>query len=347
VEALKTTAMRRRLYYNKDMMRRIYPLIFIFLLPLSFLSGQEVVVTTENGEEEPEMQAPPPDPFPLGPILLTALQRDVSWRPDWDISMPPDAFRLANGDASSIVISINEEEYRVGWDRKGNLTDFPVILNGSLVQVKAVYDARGLISRLSIDGIEGLDDAGSVEFMGDKENPLAVARIYQDGTFYFAAIHFNPVSNITETWYDEEGNFLAHFTSNSLYADETLNILTFTGQSEEEDTAEWFYYNSFGHISEIQTPRGVFSALYSREHLPRYWRQELFEGETSNNHALQWDMQGFLLGIFGEDIDRRYEYTLDDRGNWIERREILMIPQAGGISASSPGLTVRRTITYR
>ncbi|MDR2485334.1 MAG: hypothetical protein LBD55_08065 [Treponema sp.] len=338
-------------------MRRFSLLAFVFFISLSLLPGQEdqeTGVPEDAVESENQETADKPAPFPLGPILVSALQKGVPWRPDWGLAMPPDAFRLVSGRPLSITLTINEEKYRVLWDRKGALLEFPLALNGVFVQVQAVFRSSGAMQSLIITGAE---PPRQIDFIG-KEVPLSLARVTQDGTVCFVALRYDPV-DIAETWYDQEGTALAGFISRSRYTRGYPNILTLESRYEGKETSEWYYYDSFGNISEIQAPGAVFSVLYSREQHPRYWKRRIFDASNPDvpalleNYTLQWDEQGLLVrmaGISGRDdsdaADFRYEYTLDSRGNWIERREIRMIRRLG-VLVSSPGLTVKRVITYR
>ncbi|MCL2320427.1 MAG: hypothetical protein FWC45_10105, partial [Treponema sp.] len=113
----------------------------------------------------------------------------------------------------------------------------------------------------------------------------------------------------------------------------------------------------------IAGPGGLFGVLYYREDLPRYWERLPRTGmaggtkdrEGAGNFSLQWDEEGSLVrisyrtaspGTFESPVEYRYDYTLDERGNWIERREIRMIRRLG-LLVPLPGITFTRVLEYR
>ncbi|MDR2534495.1 MAG: hypothetical protein LBD29_00505 [Treponema sp.] len=349
-------------------MSRFFLLVVIFLGSFSYMWGQpgreqagtapetETFQETEASESEPEETTDPPELFPLGPILVSSLQKAVPWGPDWVLTMPPDGFRVSSGLAVSITLSIDEETYQVRWNDNGSLKEFPFVLPGGFVQIQCRFKSSGGLQGLVISAS---DQAWQVDFIGNQEDPLSLARITTGDAVYFAGIHYDPI-NISETWYDPEGTVLANFTSRSYYAGKAPRFLTLTSrQAEEEETTDWYYYDSFGNISEIRRADRVFSALYTQEQRPRYWKQERITGsdadiaKTFENYTLQWNEQGLLVRISEtsssgeqEAADIRYEYTLDAQGNWTERREIRMTSQLG-VLAPVPGGTVRRVISYK
>jgi len=305
--------------------------LFIFFYAFSLLYGQNL--ETESGNTEGNVASDLANPFPLGTLLLTASQKNISWNPNWDIAIPPDAFTVLNRKPVSITLIINEEKYRLVWDQKGFLTEFPTLLNGSFAQVKVSYNNSGAVRGFLITEKE---KNWQVDFIG-KEILTSLARVTQDETY-------NP-TNIVETWFSVEGNTLANFTIRSVYMNGNIDMLSLVSYVNEEETTVWHYYNSFGHISEIADQNSVFSALYTQENRPRYWKQ--FTEDGQKNYVLQWDNRGFLNRIYNDDFSESYyEYTLDNRGNWIERREVRMIPQ-GGILVPYEGLTIKRLISYQ
>jgi hypothetical protein len=358
------------MFYNKGMIRLFFMTFFVFLVSFPFLQGQELATAPEEGTEA-ELTENLPSPFPLSQLLTIALRKSVSWAPDWELRIPPDAFRVNGSQPSSITLLIGEEKYRTLWDRRGALIEFPFLLNGSFAQVKVTLNSSGVISRFNIterietevkvereyseyeglyedyavNGIETeiiwVERLWQVDFI---ERDFARARITQDETTFFAALRYNPLHS-SETWFDAEGTMLTHFTFRSQYSDGKLNLLEFVSRSEEGEEEEWYHYNSFGLVSEIESPQGLFRASYSGERHPRYWRQHT--EDLQNNYYLQWDLRGFLNRMVYEEnsSESAYEYTVDNRGNWVERRETIMIPQFG-VLAPSPGLTIKRIITY-
>jgi hypothetical protein len=346
------------------MVSRFSLLVFIFCIFRSFVWGQ--VGQEQNTHEaevppasETQEKTDTSNPFPLGPMLLTTLQGRVSWRPDWDVTMPPDAFRVSSGQPVSITLSLEEREYRIRWDKNGSLMEFPFLLQGQFVQVETLFEAPGIIKGFVIHA--GSETPWKIDFIGGKDAPLSIARLNQGETFYFGALRYNPIY-IAETWYDQEGNAQADFISLSQYTGEDIQLLTLESRYEGKEATEWYHYDGFGNMSEINGAGGLFSVLYAQEQCPRYWKRQVLDPASDQETAgplqqytLQWDERGFLVCISEtsesnednkEDLSElRYEYTLDTRGNWIERREIRMIPRLG-VLTSSPGLTVKRVISY-
>ncbi|MHB9292944.1 hypothetical protein Holit_02061 [Hollandina sp. SP2] len=308
-------------------------------------------------------------PYPLGPILLTGIQEDIAWRPDWAITVPPDAFTLIRGKPASITLVLEGEEYRVCW-KNGALVEFPVCLQGSFAQVQKVIRVSKKIKSLTIKK----DISWNLDVIKHEDPYRFSARLTGGDQVYFLAFQSDH-TGISETWYDPEGNALGFFSSRSRYAGEDLRIRSLVSYTGGDEISEWYEYDSFGNVSEIVAAQGRFSALYYQKHqkhqknyqksYPRYWERQILEDPSQNsagedppitegiqNYTFQWDEQGFLMGMF-EISDRnpepaaasRYEYTLDRRGNWIERQEIRMVRHLG-VLIPNPGLTIKRLITY-
>jgi YD repeat-containing protein len=294
---------------------------------------------------------------------LTAVQKDIAWRPDWGTSVPPDAFTLTAGKAAAITLILEGAEYRVCW-KNGSLVEFPVCLQGSFVQVQRIMRISKKIKSLTIkkDSVWNLD-------VIKQEDPYGfVARLTGGEQVYFLAFQSDH-TGITETWYDAAGNAVGFFSSRSRYAGEDLRIGSLVSYTGEDETREWYEYDSFGNVSEIVAPQGRFSALYYQNNYPksypRYWERQVLEGsspgsaeealpvsEGIQNYTLQWDEQGFLVSMLEETegnpetgVVSRYEYTLDRRGNWTERQEIRMVRRLGALMPTA-GLTIKRLITY-
>jgi YD repeat-containing protein len=179
------------------------------------------------------------------------------------------------------------------------------------------------------------------------------------------------------------------------------NLRSLESRSETGDARELYDYDSLGNVTETNSARGRYSAVYSDTQQPRYW--ETLEGATRRHYTLQWDGAGRLVrltgvespvvveagadaaaaaaaatdgaatdgaatdgavidgaatdgavtdgdtadgvNIDGVDIDVRYDYTLDERGNWIERRETHMTRQLGALAPGEVKI-IRRTIEY-
>jgi YD repeat-containing protein len=172
----------------------------------------------------------------------------------------------------------------------------------------------------------------------------------------------------SETWYDPAGNALfIIITEHS--AGKSLRLSFQDGAAEIPPAETSYYYDSTGALTGISSPGGEWSVLYDALGRPRYWERRPAAGASSapaaggrtvpggsggspGNYTFQWDERGLLVRFYGgppgeteNGIDCRYEYTLDERGNWIERREIRMIPRSGRL-IPVPGRTLRRHIDY-
>ncbi|MDR0567661.1 MAG: hypothetical protein LBG87_00445 [Spirochaetaceae bacterium] len=313
-------------------MRRFFLFIIVFFVSLAYGWGQPRQETSPSDQAEaPQAESEGAFfPFPLGPILVAIQQKAVIWQPDWDAAMPPDGFRVAAGQASSIALTLKDQTYRVRWNPDGSPAEFPFWLADRFVQVRADYHNAGSLKKLEITGS---DEPGLVDFISD-----TLARITQGDTVYFTAVRFGPPA-VAETWYDPEGTALADFISQCSYAGPEPQLLAVINQYAEQEKR--YYYDSFGNITEIRGPDGTCSALYAGEQMPRYWTR------YNETHVLQWDERKVPVRISAaERASVTYEYTVDARGNWTERREIRLSPQSGTL-VPSQGLTVTRTITYQ
>lgn len=298
--------------------------IFFEVLSFGWGAGKQ-----EPAPAEAEPAAGTAAPFPLGPLLIAARQKTLLWRPDWDAALPPDGFRVSAGNAVSIELTLHDQTYRVRRNTDGSIAEFPFQLAGRFVQVSIAYRPSGAVKTLVITGA---DETGQVDFISD-----TLVRITQGDTVCFGAFRYE-AAGIAETWYDPEGTALADFTARFFDVAGEPRLVSLTNRYEGKE--ETYFYDSFGNISEIQTAAGVYSALYAGEQQPRYWTQ------GAEQHILQWDAQGFPVRMSpSEGGASKYEYTLDPRGNWTERREIRMVPNRGTL-VPSPGLTVKRVITY-
>lgn len=313
-----------------------------------FVPGQDTgaqIPAEQDGDQESLQGAP----FPLGPILLTASQKDIAWRPDWGVTIPPDAFTLRTGKPAAITLILEGTQYRICW-KNGSLVEFPVWLQGAFAQVQTVLRTAKKIKSLTIK----TDISWNLEVISHEDPHRSLARLTGGEQDYFIALQSDHLG-ISETWYDPAGTVLGFFSSHSRYADEYPRIGSLVSYTEGDETREWYEYDSFGNVSEIVTDQGRFSALYYQKHdhpsYPRYWEYPGREG-SPNQYTLQWDEKGFLVRIVEKSAsnsetaaDSRYEYTLDKRGNWTERQEIRMIRRLG-VLVPSPGLTIKRLITY-
>jgi hypothetical protein len=338
----------------------VIPLACMILLASFSLYGEEAI--------EPKTQDESPDPgegpgfFPVNALLAALRVSDLGWRPDWPLTMPPDAFVVGQGRPRSITLILDSGELQVTRNRDGFPGDFPFWFQGNFIQVHVVLGEAGKFQELIID--DALKPR-RIEFLDGDDSALWITRITQEDGVFFGVIQRAPTGDI-ETWYDREGLPLGVFTCLFNGVGEEPGIRHIKNQYEGGGTEETYDYDGFGNISRVNSPLGVFSAGYTREGCPRYGERRVLlpvpaegEGEEEpvppefyQSYSFQWDESGFLVRITGtpgssdeDPVDFRYDYTLDERGNWIERREIRMIPRFG-VLVPQPGSRIIRRIEY-
>jgi hypothetical protein len=309
----------------------MFPALFL-LAALAFPAPAQV-----PDAEAAAGEAGPAGVFSAAALIRAARGADLAWRPDWPAAVPPDAFTLWSGRFSSLTVILETGEYRVRPGEGGFLAEFPVLMGGVLYPAAAEFTG-GELAGIRVGGGASLEFAFS--------QPLRVTR--GDGV-YFVALDERG-GRTYETWYDQEGNALAVIQSPSAEAaapeaaeasaaaSAAGDALINTPLDGGEETAERRDHDSSGRITGVVSPGGNFSALYDRKGRPRYWRR----GDGA--YTFQWDERGLLTRITG-DLDSRYEYTLDARGNWTERREIPLI-RSSGFLLPAPGPAVKRIILY-
>jgi hypothetical protein len=328
----------------------VFPLAMLLLFPdPAFGEGEEL--PARGGEEAPGKG----DAFffSLLPLLLTVERGELFWTPDWPPEIPPDAFRLPTGEASSIVLRVGEHEYRLRRNSRGLLEEFPLPLGGTLVQVRALFGPAAQLRGFTI----GKDPERVLEFQEAPPGSPQSVRLTVEGEVY-SILYERRDWGYLETWHDGEDEFAAYFET-SLQGDGDFPRITGrSGVSTQGEVREQYHYDGFGNLSEAEKPEGRFSALYTAPCLPRYWERypqgEAPEegGDGSQWLSLQGDEGGLLTRITGSagageegELDCRYEYTLDGRGNWTERREWRMLRRLG-VLAAVYGPPVKRLIEY-
>ena len=311
--------------------------------------------------------------FPLA-HLLDLLEFSASdllyhiWQPDWPFDIAPDAFRVNNGEVKSIRIEGaffgseagpdegaeqgTEEgaEIILKLNTRGQPEVFPFIINGELSRVTIFYSEEEpfLIEEMHIAASSSTWEISFLEYERavpyERAHPYLV-RVFHEGFWYF--VNFGRgVSGILETWYDEDGNPLIVFGYSLINISGTFRIRYiyeyFSGLLERQH-----HYNSYNLVSFLFSPFGIYDILYYREGLPRYWDRQPFDpdDEWRGIYSFQWDGEDRLVRIHGGNVDHRYEYNFDERGNWIERRETRMTFMNGLLFPQS-GNVLRRIIEY-
>jgi YD repeat-containing protein len=336
--------------------------LVLALLSLSPLSGQEGDLSGTGDA-----------PVSADALRRAALGRDLVWRPDWPLALPPDAFTpLSDPSVRAVTLSLEGEEYRARRGEAGYFDLFPVYLEGGFSQAAL----NGGLQGIRVSGKPGENSLDMEPLRFNEEALPGLVRIRRGGEVYFTVLEYG-LNRVSETWYDREGGALRVITTRFPGPAE-LRVTDLKGGPEK---SERYDYDSSGNITEINSSRGNFTALYDRNNRPRYWERHPAEppegapsgggedpadpaagpnpapipdpaagpgpDEAEGAFTLQWDEAGFLVRITGPAgaADYRYEYTLDERGNWTERREIRMVPRAGFL-APVLGTTVNRVIEY-
>jgi hypothetical protein len=312
--------------------------------------------------------------FPLALVLEWAEYAADVWKPDWPLEIPPDAFKVRSGEISSC--EINCDDFSLGFkiDREGRAQKFPFMLNGKIAQAAIVYTEASELSEIAVTFPSG-DAPWNLEFLEYRNTFPYLVRAYcgdtesgdsDAGLWYFIYYSWG-VSEILETWYNEKGEALGVFGFTLAEVGKEPRIRAVKNYFDPEGGTELFY-DSRRLVTGISGPAGLFNVLYFREDSPRYWEyRPVAEGAGDDNAAvdtvmdetfiagnftLQWDEAGLLRRLRGEDentgllIDYRYEYTLDDWGNWIERRETRMLRDYG-LLVPSAGTTFTRVLEYK
>jgi hypothetical protein len=309
-------------------------------------------------------------PFPISPLLETAASGRIPWRPDWPAAIPPDAFAVfaeeaPGGPVSALTLTLDAGEYRLRRGTAGGWAEFPVFLRGGFYQGQTLFDSPPSVSGITI--LTG--EPWEAEILARADGRPSLVRIVHGEEVYFAVLRYRD-GGASETWYDRDGNAAAVFLLEYPVSGTSEGLRRLRILREAGEETEAYDYDNRGNISALSSSRGQFSALYTEEHRPRYWERRTClspegvppspegvpssaEGEASaeirETYTLQWDTRGFLVRITGavdaEPVDLRYEYTLDERGNWTTRREIRMLHRFGFL-IPAPGTELKRTIEY-
>ncbi|MDR2070391.1 MAG: hypothetical protein LBP81_03100 [Treponema sp.] len=337
------------------MIRRIL-LFFAFLVSFAPAKAQE-----EDPPETPEHAT-----FPVSLLLETAETAggaEPLWRPDWPMELPPDLFRGRGGGSPFLSVeaailpagSEAQRVYRFARDREGRVREFPFLLGRVFFQAEFSYNDESLAAAIVLKG-PGEADLLDLEVLEWEDSRPSLIRVLQGESYAFVFIQ-RKAGGILEAWYDTEGRLLEayDFTLAPQAGGDRIVSCRLRGNGGEER----YDYDGRGFVTGISGSPGDFSVLYYLEDLPRYREyRPAASGEEDPGapapgvYSLRWDEKAFLLSLSGiasgkdaDPVDCRYEYTLDEGGNWIERREIRMI-RGLGLLIPSPGVTIRRILEY-
>ena len=258
----------------------------------------------------------------------------------------------------------------VNYDERGRITGLAI--SAPLfwrIEFMEYDDETGLpvLARLNAGGIGAADDADS------------------GGVWFFAVLEYRGVS-ASETWYDPAGTGIAVYNYRYDLRDGKRRLSSFVDFLAGESRTEEYHYDSWDNLTGIGrvSRGGVYSAVY-RENRPQYWRRPLplppaagdiatgdaaglenaaasedavagdpSSGEISWRFIFQWDERGLVTNLLGYPDDEnaggawdvRYDYTLDSKGIWTERREIRMIRQ-GDYLFPRVGVFISRKIDHQ
>jgi len=354
-------------------MRRFVFRFTFYCILIVFFPRTVLLFPQENGGNKTAS-----DIFPLTLVLESAKQAEESfradsgagfgtgfgsgiWKPDWPLDIPPDAFRAGSAEVSACTVEWENSSLRLGLGPEGVLEEFPLMIDGNMAQATVVYRELLEVKEITLSFPSG-DEAWKLEFPESftfcnfcDYFPFIVRASHGNDWFF---VNFSgSAGDALETWYDGEGDALGAFGFLLAETGYKNKIRKYWNSSDPYSRNE-FYYDSRGFVTEIAGPDGFSRAEYFREDLPRYWELgPLGAGSTSPQSdrgvfSLQWDERDFLVRILGEpesenqSVDYRYEYTLDETGNWTERKETRMIRNFD-LLFPSPGTTFRRVLEYR
>jgi hypothetical protein len=398
------------------MFRVVFLTTLVLFAPLyvTAQNAEEIAGTADETGETPVIGAP--DFIPVFSLYGAALSGDVFWRPDWPLSVPPDAFSIPGGDVSAFTLTLvhraasTAKELAVRRNGGGLLAEFPLFKNGALFRVETRFDPqppfiRGFTVAPEASETAETEDAPPVHDVIDvliieyEETFPSLVRVVHGETIYFVMIEY-AIAQATEIWYDQDGKALAVFSFQCETPGGRIRHITVTDLVSGEETAEVYHYDSMGNISGIVSSAGEYSALYIGKGKPRYWeRSPAVPGASSvpaesppalqdaagppaalpvatdpGHFSFQWDENGRITrftGVYrglplpdapgnidgqvpsggdamdgdatgGEETDVRYEYILDERGNWIERRATSMTHRAGFLVSGTVERIFRR-----
>jgi hypothetical protein len=247
-------------------------------------------------------------------------------------------------------------EYRLVRDGAGRFLEFPFFIDGVLYQGTAEYKGA-TAGKIALDDPAAQDPGESpenslweFEFLEYRQEDPVLARINHNGTWSFVAPEYQE-TRTHETWYDAEGRAQGFFSLEYRLEDGAKRLVSTENRSDQPEAVLTYRYNSAGRISAIGAPEAEYTALYNAEARPRYWER------PEGSYTLQWDEQGFLVRLTGvvqdktgadagiQQLDIRYEYTLDQRGNWIERRETSFVRRFDRLVPGS-NAAIYRVINY-
>ncbi|MDR2741331.1 MAG: hypothetical protein LBB98_04165 [Treponema sp.] len=343
------------------MIRRALCIAFIFFVPYWAGSEEKQAGTpsaaSQNGLEQSsgaegeEAEEPgAADFFPVLSLYRTALSGEVSWRPDWPLSIPPDAFSFPPQGGSTLTLIVSDSdlaaEMTVRRNDDGLLAEFPLFRDGGFFQVQTRFGGAGFIRGFAIaPQTPGQETSWDILIVEYEDALPSLARITRGETLYFAVIEYKAAEAL-EIWYDQDGNALAVFSYRHEAPGGRIRRFTGTDLLSGEEFAETYHYDSMGNISGIVASSGEYAALYAGKGRPRYWERIVSSGSETpqagippdvgqpaavdtlpgapeqapapgfDHFSFQWDEEGFLVRFTGG--SRREAVAAQDTGDETE-----------------------------
>jgi hypothetical protein len=322
----------------------------VMIVLVSVLSAQETSINDEFAVAAT---------FPIALILekaeFTAGGRNNErslWQPDWPADIPPDAFMVNSGVLSRIMLQGENFSLEYRCDPEGRPVTIPFFFDGLFIQINLVYGDHFIIREMEFlfgketepMKLEFLDELSLINY---RSSFPVVIRCSRADNWFFIYLSGGG-AEILESWYDEAGGYTGAYGYTLANAGRSRRIAAIKNYSDTNDGNETGfgterYFDSRGLITESSNDAGVYKVQYFREDFPRYW-------EHDGKYALQWDDQNFLVRMTGENsegyADSRYEYTFDEKGNWITRQEIRMYRNAE-LLVPGQGTFYTRILEYR
>ena len=333
-------------------MRQFLCLLFLLAFSASALHAQS------GGNARSESGVAPSGIFPFA-LLLQAAESAASaagiWQPHWPAALPPDAFRVLHGEVARITLEGEGGLLAFSYSAEGRVQEFPFMLNGSMAQVRLNFrDGEIREMTLHFPPNEESWELELLETQGIHQGRAfpTLVRAFIGNTWYFVTLS-RWARGITETWFDVEGTALGGHVFYLTEHAENQKIRAIRCLGTDNNPILEYYYDSWGLLTRVSRPGGVYTVLHYRDALPRYWERRN-AGEDAGLFYFQWDANGFLVRMVrtgaaeseGRPVEYRFEYTIDERGNWIQRQEIQMFRHAD-LLFPSQGSVVRRSVEYR
>jgi len=326
-------------------MRRLFSGLLVILASFFFLRPLFA--------QSPSKQEPKTEFFPLALVLDAAEEavNGILWQPDWPLDLPPDAFKVKDAYRLSMesegisLVFFRNTVYQIQDDGSAlaslRVEEFPFVIKNKIAQVKLSYRGLFEISGIVINFQSG-EESWKLEVLESDNSYPSLVRSSLGESWFFIALS-RGLNEINESWYDEEGTLLGAYRISLAAIGERRRPALIHDFSLPGEDCE-LYYDSRCLMTEKSGPEGIYKVQYYKLDLPRYLERGYTGGETQR-YSFQWDERDLLVRLAGDDLDSRYEYTLDERGNWTERRECCMVPGLG-LVYPAPGTVFKRGLEY-